>query len=231
MEYMLVASSVWTSPRLKSVGLTILQAFITYIVMVAIINPVATAAAQEENIVMDVPSGSKRIGKHESEAYNVYSYKVLSSDVIGAKGRLTQKVLASKPKEITVTNLNFELIDESHNCKGNWTSYKVYLQSSDDVSVSRECVEVRDDKKRIVKYQSSRFLLGNSRAFLVSIDWNPPSSQKTGWSETPEEIKAETQKYLESVRLCNGENELSCQHVLSSFLKERLKKSFEYKNQ
>lgn len=181
----------------------------------------------EENIVMDVPSGSKRISGTVSEYSSVYKYKVLSSEEAMVNGLLVQKIVMRKDVNDSLKYLKSELKPEEDDCDGTWSSYRPLLEDSSRFSVSRECSKEHGDTKKIIKYQGSALLNGKVNNFLVSIIWYPPKSEAAGWKKVPADLKAETQRYIESVRICGSESELSCQQVMNSFLENRLRKSFD----
>lgn len=180
-------------------------------------------SAEVESIVMDAPSGSKLISSNHENGIETYSYRIYDHSVFGENGTLIQKIIPGSGGLGSLELIQEKLSLESAKCEaGEWGRLTENNNSSADKIYERYCMDESGDN--LYGYQASMLLSGSQRTFLVTFIWTVsskvPSKER---SDSIEALSSETNRYLNSIRICDSPGYDPCQASVDQYLDQRAK--------
>ncbi|MDI9244828.1 hypothetical protein [Marinobacter sp. CHS3-4] len=185
---------------------------------------ISSQVSGSENITMRAPAGSQLVSQSESDAENYYRYTALSNEILGEQGLLVQHVLKNRTQLPDPTSLNQVMRQEDIVCdSGKWSDFIEKEQTEQFFRVERLCTS-DSNPKRVEKLLITQALSGSENLYLVSYLWTPPESDSPEQSKkTARVLREETEAYLDTIKLCDGAGQPSCQQSVDDYLKERAK--------
>jgi len=196
---------------------------LAFVIIFSFLLSIPSAYAGSENIVMNVPSGSQRLNQASSQGDELYTYKVNSDVIEGENGLLVQQILSTVPPSISSEMVRKSLPEKYLSCKGEWSAYRLEKISPESSIFSREC-EIKDQSVVLV-YQSSRLLVGDERAFLVTFLWEMPDDEPVARnSDVLSALVSETRRHLGTIRICNGTSNEPCQNTVDEHILKGIEK-------